>query len=146
MKIGIIGTGRHGVRYANHVINDIDGLELCAVSRRSEYGKELASNWNARYYKEWPDLVADRDVEAVIAATPPHINLAIAERCASEGKPLLIEKPLAMNKQDAEQIVNLFEQRNLPLTVGQTLRYNSTIKALQKHFNRIGNFYSFYGC
>ncbi len=35
MRIGIIGTGKHGSRYANHIVNDIDGLELTAISRRS---------------------------------------------------------------------------------------------------------------
>ncbi len=143
MRVGIIGTGRHGSRYANHIVHDIAGLELTAVSRRLPSGAEQAARWHCTWYRQWPELVADRQVEAVIAAVPPALNLAIAQQCARRGKPLLIEKPLAISGAVAAEIVALYSHHHLPLTVGQTLRYNGVIRGLREQLPSLGPLYSF---
>ena len=43
-NVGVIGTGKHGSRYARHIINDVDGLALTAISRRSEVGRQQAEH------------------------------------------------------------------------------------------------------
>jgi predicted dehydrogenase len=143
IKVGIIGTGRHGSRYANHIIHDISGLELTAICRRSPEGQKQAETWNVFWHYDWSDLIRNPEVEAVIAVTPPHINPGIAEACVRESKPLLIEKPLAVNSSVASQIVHSFRSSNIPLTVGHALRFNSTIKALQKELYSVGTVFLF---
>ncbi|MGV1099461.1 Gfo/Idh/MocA family protein [Thiovibrio sp. JS02] len=146
MRIGIIGTGRHGARYARHIIEDLPELRLVAISRRGKEGAEQARAWTAAYYRDWRDLVASPEVEAVIAVTTPNLHLAIAESCAAHRKPLLLEKPLATDGVTAERIVSLFERANLPLTVGQTLRYNPVIMALRRELGRVGALHHFSAC
>jgi predicted dehydrogenase len=143
MRIGIIGTGKHGSRYANHIVHDIDGLELAAISRRSEDGKTQAVQWQCSWHKDWQQLVADEQVEAVIGTVPPTLNLSIARSCASYNKPLLLEKPLADSATAAAEIVNLYRERNLPLTTGQTLRYNQVIRTLREKLPELGTLHSF---
>jgi predicted dehydrogenase len=143
IKIGLIGTGRHGSRYASHIIHDIPGLELAAICRRSPEGQQQAEKWKACCHGDWKDLIANPSVEAVIAATPPYINLAIAESCVQERKPLLIEKPLALNQTESSRIVDIFRSAQLPLTVGHILRFNTTIKALRKELYRVGTVFLF---
>ncbi len=58
MRIGIIGTGRHGSRYANHIVNDCQQLQLAAIARRSEEGRQQAESWGAEYLEDWQALVA----------------------------------------------------------------------------------------
>jgi len=146
MKVGIIGTGRHGSRYATHISRDIAGLELAAISRRSVAGLEQAKKWQVRYHADWHDLVHDPEVEAVISVTPPTVNLAIARYCAVLGKPLLVEKPLAADSRSGAEIVALFREAGLPLTVGQTLRYNSVIRDLRRNLASVGRLFSFSAC
>jgi predicted dehydrogenase len=141
--VGIIGTGRHGSRYANHILNDIDGLVLKAISRRSEKGREQAAFWGVAWHQDWHDLIVDRSVEAVISVVPPCLNRDIADMCAQERKPLLIEKPLAMDKNDAAAIVAVMKEAGVPLTVGQTLRYNPVIRSLKARIPEMGRLYSF---
>ncbi len=131
MRIGIIGTGKHGSRYANHIVHDVDGLELAAISRRSEEVKTQAAQWQCNWYQDWQQLVADQQVEAVVSVVPPALNLAIARHCAARKKPLLLEKPLADTVEAATEIVHLYQEHNLPLTTGQTLRYNQVIQTLK---------------
>ena len=143
MHIGIIGTGKHGSRYANHIVHDIDGLELAAISRRSEKGRTQAEQWQCSWYDDWQQLVADKRVEALISAVPPNLNLSIARSCAACNKPLLLEKPLADSAGAAAEIVTLYRERNLPLTVGQTLRYNQVIRTVKKKLPGLGTLHSF---
>ena len=143
MRIGIIGTGKHGSRYANHIVHDIDGLELAAISRRSEDGKTQAVQWQCSWHEDWQQLIADEQVEAVIGTVPPTLNLSIARSCASYNKPLLLEKPLADNAIAAAEIVNLYRERNLPLTTGQTLRYNQVIRTFKEKLPELGTLHSF---
>ena len=143
MRVGIIGTGRHGSRYGNHIVNDVDGLELEAISRRSHQGRAQAAEWQCRLHHDWQQLVASPEVEAVIGVVPPAMNLAIARSCAAAGKPLLLEKPLADTAAAAAAIVALSDSGKLVLTTGQTLRYNQVIQAFKQQLPDMGTLHSF---
>ena len=144
MRIGIIGTGRHGSRYANHIVNDCNGLQLTVIARRSEEGQQQADSWGAEYRKEWRELVASPEVDAVICAVPPVLNIDIARQCSKYGKPLLIEKPLSVNSADGLAIVSTMARSGVPLTVGQTLRYNPVVQKLREELPSQGKLYTAY--
>ncbi|MDD5758916.1 MAG: Gfo/Idh/MocA family oxidoreductase [Desulfobulbaceae bacterium] len=144
-RIGIIGTGKHGSRYANHIVHDLKSyITLSAICRRtSTSGQEQARHWRTRYYADWQDLIAAPEVDAVISVTTPNLNTSIASHCLQHRKPLLIEKPLATSQAEAQEIVASFTEANLPLTVGQTLRYNPIILGLRHNLPKAGSLYSF---
>ncbi len=142
--VGIIGTGRHGSRYAGHIVNDLGHcFHLAAISRRSPAAIEQAEKWNTRLYSDWRELVSSSLVDAVICVTTPNLNPDIARYCAEQKKPLLLEKPLTTNFHTAKEIVALFDRLSLPLTIGQTLRYNSVILALKDNLPAMGRVFSF---
>lgn len=141
--VGIIGTGRHGSRYANHIVSDLDGMELKAIARRSPEGRRQAESWKTKWHRDWQDLVADPEVEAVITAVPPTLNGQIARECVAAGKPILIEKPLAVSGKEAAEIVSMFRKARISLTVGQTLRYNPVILSLKARLEGMGTLFSF---
>ncbi len=143
MRVGIIGTGRHGSRYATHILHDVGGLALAAISRRSGAGRTQARAWGCRFFADWRELVREPRVEAVIAVVPPALHSDIARACAAAGKPLLLEKPIAVSVAAGHDIVELFRHRDLPLTVGQTLRYNTVIRHLRQRLPEIGRLYAF---
>ena len=85
LAVGIIGPGKHGSRYARHILSDLPELELAAIARRAEEGAAQAAGWNCRWHERWADLVDDPAVEAVIAAATPDLNVDIARACAELG-------------------------------------------------------------
>ena len=144
LRVGVIGTGRHGSRYAGHIVNDLGHcFQLAAISRRSPAGKVQAEAWNTTLYSNWQELVASPLVDAVICVTTPDLHPAIARFCAKQRKPLLLEKPLTTDFYTAQEIVLLFDRLSLPLTIGQTLRYNSVILALKENLAAMGRILSF---
>jgi len=145
LGIGIIGTGKHGSRYANHISEDLKQFaKLIAICRRSSAtGQEQARHWQTKYFADWRHLVTDPEVDAVISVTTPNLNPAIASACLQHRKPLLIEKPLAVTPALAQTMVASFEQADLPLTVGQTLRYNPVVLGLRRELPKAGRLISF---
>lgn len=142
-RVGIIGTGKHGSRYANHIVRDVDGLELAALARRSTKGQQQAQQWGCSYFPGWQELVQSDQVDCVVAAVPPTLNLGIAQACATAEKPLLLEKPLAGSLEDAQAIVALEKEQGLKLTTGQTLRYNAVVQQLKAHLPQLGTLHTF---
>ncbi len=143
IRVGIIGTGKHGSRYAHHISQDLSHcFHLTAISRRSVAAKEQARTWNTTLYNDWRDLVSSDLVDAVICVTTPNLNPEIAQFCAQQKKPLLIEKPLTTDFYAARELVTLFDRLSLPLTVSQTLRYNSVILALRDNLAGMGKLFS----
>lgn len=144
INVGIIGTGKHGSRYAYHIVADCDGLHLAGISRRSAEGHRQAADWGAVCFNDWRKLVESPDVEAVICVVPPALNRDIARLCSKYRKPLLVEKPLAISSQEGAEIIACMKETGTPLTVGQTLRYNPVIRTLKTELESCGRLYTIY--
>ena len=82
-RVGVIGTGKHGSRYAQHIVYDVEGLELAAISRRSAEGRVQAQAWRCQYYADWREMVADPAVDCLVSALPPILNCEVAAACTA---------------------------------------------------------------
>ncbi len=139
--VGLIGLGRHGMRYARHLVNDLPMASLRAVCRRHpEQGFELSNAGPVTIHGTAASLIADPTVDVVVVVTPPVMSPQICRLAVEAHKPLLIEKPLAAAAEDAQAMVAFARDASVPLMTAQTLRFDSTIQELQKLRHRIGRF------
>ncbi|GJL54525.1 MAG: inositol 2-dehydrogenase [Nitrospirales bacterium] len=139
MNLGLIGLGRHGTRYANHLLGPDSPGRLVAICRRDEtLGQAFAKQHALRFHQAYHSLIADPEVEAIIVVTPPSLTQPIAMEAIQQRKPLLIEKPLAASASDARQIAAHASNANIPIMTAHTLRYDKTIAALKDWAQDIG--------
>jgi len=139
IAVGLIGTGKHGARYAKHVRADVPELALAAVSRRdAAAGAEQATAWGCRFHADWRALVADPAVDAVVAVVPPSLHPEIAAAVAAARKPLLIEKPLASTGAAARDVVRVLRTAGVPVFMAHTLRWNSVVRTIRDRLAEIG--------
>jgi predicted dehydrogenase len=137
--VGLIGVGRHGIRYARHILHDLPGASLSAVCRRHPDRRlELPGAEFVKVYGEASVLIADSSVDVVIIVTPPIFSREICRLAIQARKPVLIEKPLATSAADARAMVAEARHADVPLMTGQTLRFDSTIQELKKRQSLIG--------
>lgn len=128
----MIGLGRHGMRYARHLLEPLPEGRLVAVSRRdAAQGAAFAAEHAVRFYPDYRDLIADPDVQAVVVVTPPSLARSICLEGVRARKPLLIEKPLAPVGPDARDMVRAAESSGVPLMTAQTLRFDQAVLALR---------------
>lgn len=145
LRIGLIGVGKHGSRYAKHIAKDIPQAELLGVCRRNQAaGEQLATKYGCQYYADYRQLIVAPHLDAVAIVVPPSLHAAIVEAACQAGKHILIEKPLAVSMAEAKRIQSLVEQSHSRCMVAQTLRFNSVVRALKAHIADIAPLHSVY--
>lgn len=139
IRFGLIGMGRHGMRYAHHLMHDVPNAALYAVCRQDPLrGETFAREHNVHYYREYLDLLSDPKVDAVAVVTPPHLHERICTTAVMAGKAVLVEKPLACNVREAINIVEATSRSGSFLMVAHTLRFHPVVQALEQHLDEIG--------
>lgn len=137
--VGVIGAGKHGFRYLNHLREDVPALQLVALSRRdASAGRTTANDFGCRFHADWQALVADPTVHAVVAVVPPTLHLDIATAVAAAGKALLIEKPLGPTATIACAIVRRLRAARVPVVMAHTLRWNGVVRAVRERLSALG--------
>ena len=71
------------------------------------------------------------DLDAAIISTPPATHYPIAKDCLEHGLHVLIEKPMTLKSEHAQELIDLAASRGLILMVGHTFEYNSAVLALK---------------
>lgn len=139
IPVGIVGGGKHGARYVEHIRRDVPELRVVELCRRDPVaGLAQADAIGARFVADARELARSPRIEAVIAVAPPTLNVAIAESAAAAGKALLIEKPLAMDVRAAAAIRAAARRAGVPAMVAHTLRFDSVVRAVCEARERIG--------
>ena len=138
-RIGVIGAGAHGERYVRHGLQDVPGMAVTALCRRSaETGRKLAAQYGVRYFAEPENLIKDPEVDGIVVCTPPSSHFELAQAVLTEGKPLLLEKPMTGTLDQAEQLAELDAAETHPLMVAQALRWNPVILKVRELMPRLG--------
>ena len=136
LRIGLIGVGRHGSRYIQHLVHDMPGVVLTALCRRS--GGGTLAGTDIPVYSDYRAMIADPRVQAVVVVTPPSLCHDICLTSVQAAKPILIEKPLALNGSEARAMVTAANRRGIILMTAQTLRFDPTILCLKEQIRTIG--------
>ena len=129
IKAGIIGFGKMGALHAKGYGNA--NVEIAAIM------DEHAPENTYKIFSNMDDFLQAVDIVSI--CTPSNTHKAIALKCIAKGKPILVEKPLAMNTSECEEIIAFAKQKNVKVSVGHIERYNSGFKALCDNLHMIGN-------
>ncbi len=145
IRFGLIGLGRHGSRYARHLLEDLPEVELVAVCRRDvPSGQEFARVKSIAFFADYRDLLSDDRLDAVAVVLPPDLNGPICTAAARQGLSFVVEKPLAHTLADAEKIVEEAEGRGTKGLVAHTLRFDSLIQTLKAHLPLLGTLHAIF--
>ncbi|MEZ4714441.1 MAG: Gfo/Idh/MocA family oxidoreductase [Caldilineaceae bacterium] len=119
IRWGIIGCGNVTEVKSGPGFQKAHNSELVAVMRRNG---ELAADYARRHgvpkwYDDGQALIDDPEVDAVYIATPPDAHLAYTRLAARAGKPVYVEKPMALNFAECQAMVEACAAANVPLWV-----------------------------
>jgi predicted dehydrogenase len=133
LRIALIGAGKHGSRYAHHLVTDLAGeARLAVLCRRDrDAGAEAAHRYGCRFTPDVDDAATAAEVDAVVVVVPPTLHMAICAKAAAAGKAILLEKPMAPSLADVRRIGDTLERHPVPFMVAHTLRFNAVVGALR---------------
>ena len=137
IKWGIIGCGKVTEIKSGPAFNKVSDSQLVAVMRRNAaLAEDYALRHNVpRFYRNADDLINDSEINAVYIATPPESHAGYAIRVLEAGKPVYIEKPMALNYNECLKINETAARFGLPVFVAY---YRRTLPGFLKIKNLIG--------
>lgn len=116
MNIGVVGTGTVA-SWASSILNQLNSpkIKLYACFDTNEAkGNEFKEKFHYLHaYKNIEDLLNDKEIDVIYIAVPNHLHKEIAMKALNANKNVVLEKPFAINDQDAEEILNLAKKNNL---------------------------------
>ena len=116
---GIIGCGNVTEAKSGPAFSKVQESRLIAVMRRdASLAEDYARRHNVpKFYSRASDLINDKDINAVYIATPPGSHAEYAIETIKAGKPVYIEKPMAVNYAECLKINRAAEKYNVPVFV-----------------------------
>ncbi len=126
IRFGLLGCGRIAKRHSDLLGgNHIDGARLVAVcdSVRAR-ADALAVKFGVSASYEINEFLARKDIDAVAVLTPSGMHSAHVIACAKAGKHAVVEKPMALRLQDADDMIRACDEAGVKLFVVKQNRFN----------------------
>ena len=129
-RLAVVGLGRMGLHHVR-ACTDIDAIELVAVSdQRADIADQVARDFSCTSVTDIKDLVGRIDMAVIAVSTRQHC--AVALPLLEAGIACLIEKPIAVDDDEAHAIIEAANASRAVLAIGHIERFNPTIIALRK--------------
>src|SRR5690606_22349068 len=125
INVGIIGTGWcGGIRADTCAINPAV-KDLHIVETRPDRLAEVAKSCNAKTATDdYRKLLEVKDLDAVmISATPEKLHYPMARDCLEAGLHVFMEKPIAVELHEADELIAIARRKGVKLTIGYSQRY-----------------------
>ncbi|RME41921.1 MAG: gfo/Idh/MocA family oxidoreductase [Chloroflexi bacterium] len=132
LNIGVIGYGYWGPK----LVRNFQEIPATQVTMIADLDPERLAQAHQTYprirvTRDYHELLAS-DVDAVVIATPVATHFPIGRDCLSQGKHVLIEKPLARKREEGQVLIDLAGRHGLVLMVGHTFEYNPAVRMLKE--------------
>ena len=119
VRWGIIGCGAVTEVKSGPAFQKVENSELVAVMRRTgELAKDYAKRHHVpKWYDDAEALINDPDVDIIYIATPPGSHKEYTIMAAQAGKPVYVEKPMARNYAECQEMISACRKAGVPLYV-----------------------------
>jgi UDP-N-acetylglucosamine 3-dehydrogenase len=129
--VAVLGLGAMGRQHVR-VLMELPGVELTAVCDSSEAARSSVSEaFQLPAVESWQELL-ESDVDAVVNALPTPEHYATSRAFLEAGKSVLVEKPIAVTREEAEELIAAAQRAKRTLMVGHVERYNPAVRALRR--------------
>ncbi|MBS4538833.1 Gfo/Idh/MocA family oxidoreductase [Clostridium sp. D2Q-11] len=146
LRFAILGCGRISKKHAEAIANNHREVELIAVCDHKDKKMEATIdkyyeilsinksniNNNIKKYLDYKEMLKDESIDVVAIATQSGYHAKITIDCLNRGKHVIVEKPMALSLEDAEEMISTSRKKNLKLTVCYQNRFNPPIQKLRK--------------
>ena len=124
MNFAIIGLGYWGKNYYR-ILNSNDKINLSAIV---DSNQNINLDEGIKHFPDLEDLLnSEINIDAAIIATPTNTHYEITKKLLNNGIHVLVEKPLSTKADEASELINLANEKNLVLLVDHTFLYNEAI-------------------
>ena len=131
-KIAVIGIGKWGKNLI-HDFSKISHITKCSSNGDPNNIKWLKKNYpNIEYVHKLENIFDDPEIDAVIISTSIKSHFSITKKALKSKKHVFVEKPIATNVSQANELIKMAKKNNLLLFVGHVFLYNEIFQKIAK--------------
>ena len=133
LRVGVIGHGYWGPNLVRNFMATSGSVVTAVCDSREERLVQLRKVYpTLALYNDASELIADKNVEAVVIATPVSSHFELTMSSLKAGKHVLVEKPIASNSEQAKQLIDAADKRELVLMVDHTFVYTDAVRKIRE--------------
>jgi predicted dehydrogenase len=130
VKVGVIGVGYLGQHHAR-IYSELDEAELVGVvDIDKKKADTFASKYGCESFADYRDILGKVDALSIVTPTTSHYSVALD--CLKSGKDILIEKPITVTIEDADELVAESKNKDCIIQVGHLERFNPAMLAVSE--------------
>jgi predicted dehydrogenase len=144
LRFGVIGYGYWGP----NIVRNLRSLEGCQVvgicdQNPAAIKRIQSANPGISVYSDHNELVNSPNVDAIAVITPVWTHFELTKAALENGKHVFVEKPFTSNVAQAEELINLAEQKNLKIMVDHTFLFTGAVRKIRSliHEGVLGKLY-----
>ncbi|MEZ4901565.1 MAG: Gfo/Idh/MocA family oxidoreductase [Spirosomataceae bacterium] len=128
LRVALCGLGR----YAGYLAEGIAISEYCTVAGIVTGTPSKAVTWKAKYnipekniynYQNFDQIAANKDIDLVYVVLPNGMHKEYVIRAAKAGKHVIVEKPMALNARECEEMIKACKEAGVQLAMGYRLHF-----------------------
>lgn len=140
MKVAIVGYGRIAKRHHEVIQENQDELISVCDNNPAALQKAIDKDPSVHTYTSLSEmLVSEPEIETVAICTPSGLHSLQAKECMEAKKAVLIEKPMALSIQEADELIQTADKYSLTAAVCHQNRFNGPLRQIKK-VQRAGEF------
>lgn len=131
LKVGILGIGQAGQRQAIG-FSQAENSEITAIfDINKDKADKTAKEFKAIACTKWQDMF-ELGIDILVIATPHNLHIKPAIEAAGRGTNIMMEKPLATNMKDSQQIVDICKANNVKLATSHVHRFREEVQIVKQ--------------
>lgn len=140
LRMGVVGLGRMGKLHFMNVLR-MKGVKVVAVADKNKKKRKSAEKYNVKTYDDYRKLIDAEELDAVVISLPNFLKKESVIYASEKHLDIFIDKPLARNLGEAEEIVRKAKSEDVRLMVGMNYRYFDSVQKLKETVDegRIGD-------
>lgn len=132
IRTGLLGYGLSGSVFHAPLLSVLDEFDIKKVmtSRKEQVNREIPE---AETVSSIEDITSDPEIDLAIVTTPSGLHYEAAKECLLAGKHVVLEKPMTATAKEAEELINIAEEKGVRVSVYHNRRWDNdflTIKQL----------------
>jgi predicted dehydrogenase len=133
IRIGVIGYGYWGPNIVRN-LRSLEGFQVAAVCDQSPSALKRVkqAHPDLTVTAQSSDVLDSTKIDAVAIVTPVCSHFALAKAALENGKHVFIEKPLTATAQQAEELIELAERKNLKIMVDHTFLFTGAVRKIRE--------------
>lgn len=146
MKAGIIGLGYWGPNLVRNFLAHSEITTLYGCDLNQNRLKFIAERFpSVNLTNNYEEIITNSEVDVIIVSTPVKYHYDIAKKALLNGKHIWVEKPFTSSSDEAKELIEIAEKKNLQIFVDHTFVYTGAVRKIKELIdnNTLGDIFYF---